>query len=57
MKRLVRESFRLRRELLNGLDIVVMARTPVNASANALLSRSLEGIWLQAAGTLNSRTS
>lgn len=45
IKRLVREDFRLRRQGLAGLDIVVMARTPAARADRALLEHSLNRHW------------
>lgn len=45
IKRLVRESFRHRRDRLNGLDIVVMARRGARDATNAELYQSLARHW------------
>ena len=42
LKRLVRESFRLHRESLHGLDVVVMNRPAAMRAANKALFESLE---------------
>ncbi|QXP85418.1 ribonuclease P protein component [Methylococcus sp. Mc7] len=47
IKRLVRESFRLRQAELGALDYVVMARTPATAVNSADLLRALEKHWLR----------
>ncbi|UZR27673.1 ribonuclease P protein component [Methylococcus mesophilus] len=47
IKRLVRESFRLRQAELGALDYVVMARTPATAVNSAVLLRALEKHWLR----------
>ncbi|MCU0735549.1 MAG: ribonuclease P protein component [Methylotetracoccus sp.] len=44
-KRLVREDFRLRRQCLAGLDIVVMARTAASTADRTVLERSLNRHW------------
>jgi ribonuclease P protein component len=42
LKRLARESFRVRRHSLTGLDLVVMARSAALSVDNARLAGSLE---------------
>ena len=46
IKRLARESFRLRREGLCGVDFVVMARTAARLADNKTLRLSLEKHWI-----------
>ncbi|SHE72095.1 ribonuclease P protein component [Modicisalibacter ilicicola DSM 19980] len=45
LKRLVRESIRLRQQRLPAVDIVVLARRGVNDLDNATLHRQLHGMW------------
>jgi len=45
VKRLVRESFRRNRELLSGLDIVVLSRHASEDSSNPSLLHSLNRHW------------
>jgi ribonuclease P protein component len=45
IKRLVRESFRRHKQLLSGLDIVVMGSTPAMDIPNHKLSEQLEKHW------------
>ena len=45
LKRLVRESFRVNREQLEGLDIVVMNRPEAAAADNKTLIKCLEKHW------------
>jgi ribonuclease P protein component len=45
LKRLIRESFRQRREELGDLDLVVMAKPAAVQALNADLFASLEGHW------------
>ncbi len=45
LKRLVRESVRLRQEQLPDVDIVVLARRGVGELDNAVLHRQLHGMW------------
>ncbi|MDF9392883.1 MULTISPECIES: ribonuclease P protein component [Methylococcus] len=47
IKRLVRESFRLRQAELGAVDYVVMARSPATAASSAILLRALEKHWLR----------
>lgn len=45
VKRLVRESFRQRPSDLEGLDLVVVARSPCAGAENRTLTASLERHW------------
>ena len=45
LRRLVRESFRLRSSELPTVDLVVMARDATTAAANGVLFASLEKHW------------
>jgi ribonuclease P protein component len=45
IKRIVRESFRQRRHLLHGIDIVVLCRCSVLSRPNVGLFSSLSGHW------------
>ena len=45
IKRLARESFRYHRQLLEGLDVVVMARDGAGARSNAELRTALHAHW------------
>ena len=45
IKRLVRESFRLRQHTLGGLDFVVMARSAALQADHETLRRSLQTHW------------
>lgn len=45
IKRLVRESFRLRQPALAGLDIVVLVRADLNAPQRQALGSELEQVW------------
>jgi ribonuclease P protein component len=45
IKRLVRESFRLQREALPALDVLVIARASAAAASNQELSADLHGAW------------
>lgn len=47
IKRLVRESFRLRHGELGALDYVVMARSPATAENSAALRCALEKHWIK----------
>lgn len=49
IKRIVRESFRHRRQQLHGLDVVVLARPDAATASNADLSKALDGLWLRIA--------
>lgn len=50
LKRLARESFRLRLHELPDLDIVVLAKPPAKTKSNAELLRSLERHWTRLIG-------
>lgn len=45
IRRLIRESFRLRQRRLPALDIVVSARARVRGARNAELTASLDTLW------------
>lgn len=45
LRRLIRESFRLRQHELPCLDLVVSARQPARGMHNAQLRASLNGLW------------
>lgn len=44
-KRIVRESFRLNQTAMAGLDVVVLARGPVNKIESKALLELLEKLW------------
>lgn len=44
-KRLMRESFRHHQQLLEGLDIVILARRDLDKLDNAALTSCLETLW------------
>lgn len=44
-KRLVRESFRHHQQLLDGLDIVILARRDLDKLDNSALTSCLESLW------------
>ncbi len=45
LKRVVRESFRLNKELLGEIDVVVMCQTGASRASNKKLFDSLAGHW------------
>jgi len=45
IKRIIRESFRVNVHRIPSIDVVVNARSSAKAAANAVLVRSLEGLW------------
>lgn len=45
IKRIIRESFRHHQHVLNGLDLVVLARSNLSAIGNQDLFQSLETHW------------
>ena len=45
VKRLIRESFRLRQESLAGLDVIVLSRTGMDELSNADISKQLDQQW------------
>ena len=45
IKRLIRESFRLQQHNLNGLDIVVIARSGLHHQTNSQLFNKLQNHW------------
>lgn len=46
VRRLIRESFRLRRQELPAVDVFVVARSGVRTASNAEIFSSLERLWL-----------
>jgi len=50
IKRVIRESFRLRQEQLGGMDIMVIGRPGLAAQSNALLFDSLRQHWTRLVG-------
>lgn len=50
LKRLIRESFRLSKQQLDGIDIVIMARRNAGTSATKAIHTSLAGHWQTLAG-------
>jgi len=54
LKRIVRESFQRHYSALGDLDIVVMARRDLRATANPELRDSLEGLWKKIAACVRS---
>ena len=50
LRRIIRESFRLHREALPSLDLVVSARPQARAAAPEALRASLAALWRRAAG-------
>ena len=51
LKRLIRESFRVRYTTLIGLDVVVVARGPAAELSNAVVILQLDRGWAQMAQT------
>jgi len=51
VRRLIRESFRVRRAQLPGLDIVIGVRAAVKAADNAQLRAALEQLWQKIVST------
>jgi ribonuclease P protein component len=45
IKRLIRESFRLHRQMLDGLDLVVLVRPGISSLSNQQLLRALDTHW------------
>jgi ribonuclease P protein component len=45
LRRLIRESFRMNRQTLPGLDVFVTAKAAARAVANREVSGSLERLW------------
>lgn len=45
MKRLIRETFRVKQQQLAGIDVIVLARKGMNDSTNAALIEQLNGQW------------
>lgn len=52
MKRLIRETFRVKQHQLAGLDVIVLARKGMNDMDNAKLIEQLEKQWLRLAHLL-----
>jgi ribonuclease P protein component len=53
LKRLIRDSFRLNRQQLQGLDIVVLASNRASRQENALLHKSLLLHWKKLSDTIH----
>ena len=49
IKRLLRTSFRLNQDLLPGLDIVILARSNMNALDNQQITENVRRLWLDLA--------
>jgi ribonuclease P protein component len=45
IKRLIRESFRLRQAVLGSLDLVVLVRPGISARSNQQINRTLDAHW------------
>ena len=45
LRRLIRESFRMHRQELPGIDVFVTALAPARAAANREIFASLERLW------------
>jgi len=45
IKRLIRDSFRLHRELLSNLELVVLARKDADKLDNEQITKTLSGLW------------
>jgi ribonuclease P protein component len=45
MKRLIRETFRMKQQQLAGIDVIVLARKGMNDIANLTLIEQLNGQW------------
>lgn len=45
LRRLIRESFRMHRQQLPGVDVLVTARAPAAAADNAAIFASLARLW------------
>lgn len=45
LKRLIREGFRARKEALQGLDLVILAREGCRLNNKANLQKELESLW------------
>jgi len=45
MKRLIRETFRVKQQQLAGIDVIVLARKGMNDSTNAILIEQLNAQW------------
>ena len=49
IKRLLRSSFRLNQSLLEGLDIVILARSNMSNQDNRQILENIQGLWLDLA--------
>lgn len=56
MKRLIRETFRLKQQQLAGLDVIVLARKGMADISNPLLIEQLNGQWLRLIRRLHKST-
>jgi len=56
IKRLLRESFRLHRELLDGFDLVVLVRSGISSLSNQQLLSALDTHWLRIAAHAHTRS-
>lgn len=45
MKRLIRETFRVKQQQLAGIDVIVLARKGMNDATNTVLIEQLNGQW------------
>jgi ribonuclease P protein component len=45
MKRLIRETFRVKQQQLTGIDVIVLARKGMNEISNNVLIEQLNGQW------------
>jgi len=45
MKRLIRETFRVKQQQLAGIDVIVLARKGMHEATNAVLIEQLNGQW------------
>ena len=57
MKRLIRETFRVKQQQLAGIDVIVLARKGMNDSTNAMLIEQLNGQWQRLIHKLQKATS
>jgi ribonuclease P protein component len=51
LRRLIRESFRMHREQLGAVDIVVIARAPAASAPNREIFASLARLWREVGGS------
>jgi ribonuclease P protein component len=56
IKRLIRESFRLHRELLGSIDLVVLVRPGISALSNQQLLSALDTHWRTIAAHAHTRS-